>query len=366
MKIEEILKHFSGKQKDHGSYYMVCCSAHNDKTPSLQITPRSDGKINFTCYAGCHIDHILNTAGLSFTDIYPKTSPYPRANTKQSILDCEYSYVDEQGEILYVIQKYKKPKGFSAYKLVDGKKISNVSGVRKILYRLPEVLQSDDIFICEGEKSTDAVRDLGVVATCNPFGSGAWRDEYVTYLKDKNVYILPDIDSAGMMFAYRVAASLCGVAKLVKVIDFLDLRFKEDPCDWIDQGGDLTKLWELVRQTSEYHIPENVRRFDKPGWVRVHNWLLEDPELRYKDKLVYLAIAKHADNNSQFCWPSTPLIAKEAGIGRPSLYTYKNSQGKIVEGALDRLVRLGYIKIGKRNMGTRVSNTYTLLHKEEF
>src|SRR3546814_6583487 len=35
-----------------GSYGMVCCPAHNDRNPSLQVTPGKKAVL-FKCWAGC-------------------------------------------------------------------------------------------------------------------------------------------------------------------------------------------------------------------------------------------------------------------------------------------------------------------------
>src|SRR3546814_14505326 len=35
-----------------GSYGMVCCPAHNDRNPSLQVTPAKKAVL-FKCWAGC-------------------------------------------------------------------------------------------------------------------------------------------------------------------------------------------------------------------------------------------------------------------------------------------------------------------------
>src|SRR5262249_6966524 len=54
--------------------------------------------------------------------------------------------------------------------------------------------------IVEGEKDADRLTKAGVLATTNPMGGGAWRDEYAQQLKTagiKVVIVFPDNDSTG-------------------------------------------------------------------------------------------------------------------------------------------------------------------------
>ncbi len=55
------------------------------------------------------------------------------------------------------------------------------NGVDEVLYRLPEVVRAasagGEVWIAEGEKDVDALRRLGLIATCNADGAGKWRGE---------------------------------------------------------------------------------------------------------------------------------------------------------------------------------------------
>ena len=69
----------------------------------------------------------------------------------------EYNYEDETGKLLYQVVRYE-PKGFSQRKPSEaGGYIYNTQGVRKVLYKLPELIATpldDWVFIVEGEKHT--------------------------------------------------------------------------------------------------------------------------------------------------------------------------------------------------------------------
>lgn len=73
---------------------------------------------------------------------------------------AEYPYLDELGKLLFQVQRYE-PKGL-AQRRPDGRGgwIGNLDGVRRVLYRLPEVLATQSVFVCEGEKDCETARTL--------------------------------------------------------------------------------------------------------------------------------------------------------------------------------------------------------------
>lgn len=49
-------------------------------------------------------------------------------------------------------------------------------------------------------------------------------------------------------------------------------------------------------------------------------WVLEHSEATLADRLVLIAIANHADARGWNAWPSVPIIAREARVGRSTVY----------------------------------------------
>jgi putative DNA primase/helicase len=140
----------------------------------------------------------------------------------------------------------------------------HIRGVRRVLYRLPELLAADPklpVFIPEGEKDVDNLRALGLVATCNPGGAavenkdktkpyrGKWRTEYSEHLRDRDVVILPDNDQAGRDHATDVVRKLAGIARSIRVVALPGLAEKGDASDWIAAGGTADALNSLVGAT---------------------------------------------------------------------------------------------------------------------
>ena len=202
------------------------------------------------------------------TEHNPKTAS-PKQSSKQSKTGfvAEYNYVDEFGEVLYQVCRKEEPKGFlqrrphddggwvwalsegeyakhpkGDWKLVKGDtpseyKRENFEEVRRVLYRLPELLETDlkeTIYIVEGEKDADALNKLGLVATTNAGGSGKWRQEYNEYLKDRPVVILPDKDDAGQKHALQIADYIKGIAKSIKM-------------RWFNKSGEKTVFGKISK-----------------------------------------------------------------------------------------------------------------------
>jgi 5S rRNA maturation endonuclease (ribonuclease M5) len=157
-----------------------------------------------------------------------------------------YDYPDESGTVLFRVVR-TAPKGFFQQR-PDGHGgwINNMAGVRRVLFNLPSVIAAKIVFVVEGEKDARAMRELGVVATCNPGGAGKWRDEYSKFLRGKeDVFVIPDNDEKGRAHADAVMQSLGRIGVKAKLIE---LPGAKDVSEWIDRGGTLEKLVKLAEQ----------------------------------------------------------------------------------------------------------------------
>jgi putative DNA primase/helicase len=133
--------------------------------------------------------------------------------------------------------------------------------VRRVLYRLPELLAADPaavVFVPEGEKDVDAMRALGFVATCNVGGAGKWRTEYSESLAGRHTVILADNDEPGRKHAQHVAKSLAGKAKSIKILELPGLPDKGDVSDWLAAGGTRDKLFDLAAAASEWQASSDA------------------------------------------------------------------------------------------------------------
>src|SRR5262249_2364334 len=157
--------------------------------------------------------------------------PSAAASKGPRLIDKVFDYKDEGGAPLYQVVKYK-PKGFSHRQPVgNGGWISNLEGVRRVIYRLPEILKYPDatVFVCEGEKDADRVASLGHCATT--VASGKWTDDCVKPLAGRDIIILQDNDDAGAKKALAATQALHGVAKTIRVVLLPDLKSGGDVSD---------------------------------------------------------------------------------------------------------------------------------------
>jgi len=203
---------------------MARCPAHDDRTPSLSVSQGDRGAV-LHCFADCELDDVLRALGLEARDLFDADEAGPRARrtngAERARVVATYPYCDERGELLYQAVRYD-PKDFRQRR-PDGRGgwVWNLGDVRRVLYRLPDVLRAvaagDRIYVLEGEKDADAGWDAGLVATTHPGGAGKWRAEYAEALRDAEVVIVADRDEPGRRHARAVAASLRGVARSVEI-----------------------------------------------------------------------------------------------------------------------------------------------------
>lgn len=167
-----------------------------------------------------------------------------------------YDYTDEQEELLSQTVRYA-PKAFRQRR-PDGTGgwIWNLKDTRRVLYRLPELIKGKDpVFILEGEKDVDNLREWGLTATTCPMGAEKWRSQekgYNPFLKGRDVVILPDNDQEGYEHLKQVASSLQGVARNVKV---LRLPGAKDFSEWKEKDKNNTeeKFWSLAYESQEFN-----------------------------------------------------------------------------------------------------------------
>lgn len=136
-----------------------------------------------------------------------------------------YPYVDELGALQFEVVRLpgkqfrqRAPDGSGGY-------VWKINGARRVLYRLPELLDDDGdrpVYVVEGEKDVETLRRHGLTATCNPGGAGKWhhvRDCAVSALAGRHVVVIADADDVGRKHAREVRSSLVGVAASVRVAE---------------------------------------------------------------------------------------------------------------------------------------------------
>ncbi|MFJ9939332.1 DUF3987 domain-containing protein [Streptomyces erythrochromogenes] len=197
------------------------CPAHEDRSPSLSVTRSAKGVV-LHCHAGCAPEDVTSALQLTMPDLFDE----PAQRAAKPVVVAEYSYVDEHGELLMTVKRLEpgydgQRKTFRQY-APDGK--ASVRGIRRVLYRLPEVLAAAQaggpVFVVEGEKDADNLAATGATATCNVGGAGKWSDDYVHAFKGASeVIIIRDRDEPGAKHAAAVAESVRRAGIPVRVLE---------------------------------------------------------------------------------------------------------------------------------------------------
>jgi DNA primase len=144
-----------------------------------------------------------------------------------------YGYTDEHGKLLYEVVQYE-PKEFKQRRRDGRGDWIWKKGGRQVLYRLPEVLEAPILFVVEGEKDVETLREHGFVATTNSSGADApWLPEYTAALPGREVILIPDNDEPGRRRVVKIARALAGkVSRLI----VLELTGARDVTEWFGRG----------------------------------------------------------------------------------------------------------------------------------
>lgn len=246
------------------------CNFHPDKNrPNLHVG--EDGC--YKCFAcgesGDVFDFHMKVTGKSFSEsqtaLAEKYAPHLIPNNgngvQQKKIVARYPYKNEKGELIFQVVRYE-PKDFRQQR-PDGKGgwEWGLNGTKPILFKLPELIASTNtIYIVEGEKDVERLIREGLTATCNPMGAGKWKPEYDEYFKERDVIIIPDNDEPGRRHSKKVADSLNGTAKKIKVVDLSDSEEKQDVSDYLEDHS-LAELLKKVDDAPTY-VTEKKNQLD--------------------------------------------------------------------------------------------------------
>jgi DNA primase len=177
---------------------------------------------------GSVIDWLMHEKNITAADAMRRLAG--SGNDGASQIVAAYDYTDETGKLLFQCVRYQ-PKAFKQRrkakpsdppeKIREGW-VWNLKGVRRVLYRLPEVIKAQIVMVAEGEKDADNLTKLGFTATTNPMGAEKWRDEYSETLRGRDVVVFGDVgdeDGAGERHTAQRIQSLNGVAKSIKRVE---------------------------------------------------------------------------------------------------------------------------------------------------
>ena len=205
--------------------------------------------------------------------------------TPAKFLSRQYDYYNEDGELVYQVQRFE-PKTFRQRR-PDGKGgwLYNMDGVTPVPYNLVGMIQNPDapVFVVEGEKCADRLNQLGVVATTNHGGAKNWKPDINQYFADRNVIVIPDADEAGQAHADVVVSQLYPVAKRLKRVSLPGLTDKQDVFDWLNDHSP-SELMALVKETPAIEQePDKVEPGEMPDIYPLYDeaYLMNMPPVQW-------------------------------------------------------------------------------------
>lgn len=181
-------------------------------------------------------------------------------NDTQRGPEAVYQYVDEKGALLFEVCRF--PSKRFRQRRPDGE--WKLDGVQRVPFRLPQVLASQEIILCEGEKDVLSCEKLGLTATTTLGGSNSWRDEYAQYFREKDVILIPDNDEAGRKYVLTAGKALLPVARSVRYLELPDIGPREDISDWLAVQSDLETASERLCIMIENAETFDPKKFEAP------------------------------------------------------------------------------------------------------
>ncbi|MCU1339658.1 MAG: primase [Bryobacterales bacterium] len=232
-------EHLALKRAGATDRYVGLCPFHQEKTPSFTVD-RSKGLYHcFGCDVGGDvIKFLMEIEGIAFPEAVARLaqrSGQPERQGKSRNIVATYNYTDESGELLYQVVR-TEPKNFlQRYPDGSGGWIWK-KNPQQVLYHLREVLENPIIFVVEGERDVETLREHGFTATTNAGGANApWLPQFTAALAGHEVILIPDRDGPGYARVKRIARALLGkVPRLV----YLELEGEgiKDVTDWFNAG----------------------------------------------------------------------------------------------------------------------------------
>jgi 5S rRNA maturation endonuclease (ribonuclease M5) len=240
--IGRVLQALEANDCEPGDSGMARCPAHDDHNPSLSFAEGDDGRALIKCHAGCETEEVVEALGLEMRDLFP--------SEQAGVVDT-YVYQDESGAVIArKVRTVRAGKKSFYWERPDGNGgwLPGLGGVDPGLYRADEVRGAIEtgrpIWVVEGEKDVESLRQQGEVATCNPDGAGPhkWRPEYTEALSGAEVTVVADRDEPGYRHALAIVTALEDVTKSVSVCEALEGK---DVSDHLSAGLELNELVPL-------------------------------------------------------------------------------------------------------------------------
>jgi putative DNA primase/helicase len=259
------------------------CPCHKGKSLNLSIKECDDGTVLLRCHHQangqdtCSPRAIMAELGLKPKDLFPElkarspSKPPKSGHAPSKKPPPRKHHPTPEAAIAVVVRELGQPSAFWVYNDADGFELMRVyrfdlaDGKKQCrpvhphkdgwslgdppgklpLYRLDELAAADQVFVLEGEKCSDLVRNLGIrnlgmAATTSAHGYASAAKSDWGPLRGKRVILIPDHDQPGEKYIEDVAAEL---SKLEPKPDLKILRLPlttegDDVEQWLESCPD--------------------------------------------------------------------------------------------------------------------------------
>jgi hypothetical protein len=139
--IDPILARLEGVKGRSGSF-SARCPAHNDRSPSLAVTEKEDGRILLHCFGGCSVEEVLGAIGMDMSDLFP---PDENLKVKHSTPRVKPRFYAT--DLLRIIKFEATIVSIVAYDIAKGKSVSETDRERLALAtsRIMEACEYADV-----------------------------------------------------------------------------------------------------------------------------------------------------------------------------------------------------------------------------
>jgi len=250
MTFDEFTAKLVGVQPNGGGRVTAHCPAHADNSPSLSADQNERG-ILVHCHAGCTPEAIMAALNLRTSDLFFDSNT--NGSRQSGRIVQTFDYLDEAGTVLFQVVRFE-PKDFRQRR-PDGQGgwTWNLKDTRRVLYRLPSVIQGTEvpIVIHEGEKAVNTAVSAGLPGchTTTVCGAKSPRKTDFGPVRGRHVVVVPDNDTPGENYLRDVAAmAMQAGAASVKALCLPNLPPKGDVVEWLAAGGNPEDFAALLAQ----------------------------------------------------------------------------------------------------------------------
>ena len=182
-----------------------------------------------------------------------------------------WDYHNAEGAVVARVVRFHPPGGGKTFRQCrpEGDRWAwKMQGVEIPLYRLPTLLHApagSTVYLVEGEKHADRLREWGLIATTSAMGAGKFLPRHARALAGHIVLVLGDNDEPGREHVAKVLAELRAAGVTAAALDLPGLPDKGDVVDWIEGGGTADDLAALAAEVWAHGTPQDTAELDAKG-----------------------------------------------------------------------------------------------------